>query len=246
MVAMASVLPIQPIQTSQPAKRETSNRYPHFGLALPKTIRRGLRERGIYCRPALSLEHQARARQYVLCGTESGGAVADMGHYCAYLDVKGNPLPWVLPIDSLGNNGRHAVIVSPELVRIEMLRVGRTYELILTHHHLIFTEGQMRPRIASKVLFRGFQGTLALEIWKDAHRELRGQIAPVFYTASGEVRELPVRFERGITAVAGATACIGCKHTHIAVAPPPPQTASTKFPAHYKTLDELLQSSPEK
>ena len=216
---MASIVPIQP---SQPAKRGTNNRYPHFGLALPKIIRRGLRERGIYCRPTLSLEHQTQAKQYVLCGTESGGAVADMGHYCAYLDPDGNPLPWVLPIDSLGNNGRHAVIVSPELVRIEMLRIGRTYEFILTHHNLIFTEGQVRPRILSRVLFRGFQGTLALETWKDTNRELRGQIAPVFYTASGEVRELPARFERTITTVAGAVACIGCsKHTHIAIAPPP-------------------------
>jgi hypothetical protein len=222
---MASIVPIQ---LSQPVKRETNNRYPHFGLALPDTIRRGLRERGIYCRPTLSLKHQTRAQQYVLCGTESGGAVADMGHYCAYLDLRGNPLPWVLPIDSLGDNGRHAVIVSPELVRIEMLRVVRTYELILTHHHLIFMEGQVRPRIASKVLFRGFQGTLALETWKDAHRELRGQIAPVFYTASGEVRELPARFERAIRTVAGAVACIGCKHTHIAIAPPPSQRASAQ------------------
>jgi hypothetical protein len=215
---MASVLPIK---AGQAVQREINNQYPQYGLALPKTILRGLRERGIYCRPTLTLEYQTRAKRYVLCGSESGGAVADMGRYCAYLDVKGEPLPWVLPLDSLGNNGRHAVVVAPELVRIEMLRIGRTYELILTQHNLMTIGDQIRPRIASHVLFRGFQGTLALETWLPANKELRGQIAPVFYTAAGEVRELPARFERAIRTLAGAVACIGCKHTHIAVAPPP-------------------------
>jgi hypothetical protein len=219
---MASVLPIK---KNHSVPREVNNRYPQYGLALPKTILRGLRERGIYCRPTLTLEYQARAKQYVLCATESGGAVADMGRYCAYLDVKGRPLHWVLPIDSLGNNGRHALIVAPELVRIEMLRIGRTYELILTHHALLAAEDKVRPGISSRVLFRGFQGTLALETWLPANKELRGQIAPVFYTAAGEVRELPTRFETAIRTLAGAVACIGCKHAHVAAAPRPPEEA---------------------
>jgi hypothetical protein len=48
-----------------------------------------LEKRGIYCQPSVSIEHQHLARRYVLRGVESGGAVADMGRYCAYLDADG-------------------------------------------------------------------------------------------------------------------------------------------------------------
>jgi len=77
------------------------------------------------------LERAVRIRQSLpaesLCGMESGGAVADMARYCAYLDSEGRPLPWLQPLDSLSGNGRHAVVIAGELVRIDMLRVGRTY-----------------------------------------------------------------------------------------------------------------------
>ena len=53
---------------------------------------RALEKRGIYCQSSVSIEHQHLARRYVLRATESGGAVADMGRYCAYLDADGTPL----------------------------------------------------------------------------------------------------------------------------------------------------------
>jgi hypothetical protein len=217
---MASLVPVP---SSQPVPKEVreSARFSQHGLALPEATLRALRKRGIYCHTALTLEFQQQSRLYVLRGTESGGAVADMGRYCAYIQATGENLTWLQPIDSLGVNGRHAVVIAPELVRIEMLRIGRTNELAITLHTLVVLEGSVRPRMGSKLLFRGQQGTLALEVWKPQNKDLRGEIAPVFYTPAGEVRALPAQFEEAVRKVSGAVCCVACKHSHIATAPAP-------------------------
>jgi len=204
-----------------PAKIATSkaNRYARYGLPLQQQTLRALEKRGIYCQPSVSIEHQHLAQRYVLRGVESGGAVADMGRYCAYLDADGNPALWLQQIDSISGNGRHAIVIAPELVRIEMLRVGHTYELAITRLWLKTVEGHTRPAIATAPIFRGHQGTLAVELWNAENKSRRGAIAPAFYTAAGEVLDLPNRFEEAIRKITGAVACLGCKHTHIAVTP---------------------------
>jgi len=199
----------------------SANRYARYGLSLPQQMLRALEKRGIYCQPSVSIEHQHLARRYVLRGVESGGAVADMGRYCAYLDTSGTPLPWLQQIDSISGNGRHAIVIAPELVRIEMLRIGHTYELAITRIWLKSEEGHTRPAIATAPIFRGRQGTLAVELWNAENKSLRGTVAPVFYTAAGEVLDLPEGFDEAIRKINGAVACLGCKHTHIAVAPAP-------------------------
>jgi len=205
---------------TSPAKIATSNanRYARYGLPLPPQTLRALEKRGIYCQPGVSIEHQHLARRYVLRGVESGGAVADMGRYCAYLDADGNPASWLQQIDSISGNGRHSIVIAPELVRIEMLRIGHTYELAITRLWLKTEEGHMRPAIATAPLFRGHQGTLEIELWNAENKTLRGTVAPVFFTAAGEVLSLPNRFEEAIRKITDAVACLGCKHTHIAVA----------------------------
>ena len=197
-----------------------ANRYARYGLSLPPQTLRALEKRGIYCQPSVSIEHQHLARRYVLRGVESGGAVADMGRYCAYLDADGNPAPWLQQIDSISGNGRHAIVIAPELIRIEMLRIGHTYELAITRLLLKTEEGHTRPAMATAHVFRGHQGTLAVELWNAENKTLRGAVAPAFYTAAGEVLNLPEGFDEAIRKIAGAVSCIGCKHTHIAVAPP--------------------------
>ncbi len=196
-----------------------ANRYARYGLSLPQQTLRALEKRGIYCQPSVSIEHQYLARQYVLRGVESGGAVVDMGRYCAWLDMDGNPAPWLQVIDSISGNGRHAIVIAPELMRIEMLRIGQTYELAITRLWLKTVEGHTRPAIATAPIFRGRQGTLAVELWNAENKAQRGTVAPVFYTAAGEVLNLPVQFNEAIRKTAAAVACLGCKHTHIAVAP---------------------------
>jgi hypothetical protein len=44
--------------------------------------------------------------------------------------------------------------------------------------------------------------------------------AGVPYTAAGEIRRHPERFDEVIRKITGAPACLGCKHTHVAVPPP--------------------------
>jgi hypothetical protein len=225
---MAAVVPIRPSHTTPKAVRDSA-RFAQHGLILPETTLRALRKRGIYCQSFLTLEFQRQPRRYVLRATESGGAVADMGRYCAYLTSVGEPLSWLQPVDSLGVNGRHAVVIAAELVRLDMLRIGRTYELAITAHNLMVIPGNVRPRMGSRLLFRGQQGTLAVELWKPANNDLRGEIAPVFYTAAGEVRQLPTQFEDAVRKVTGVLSCVGCKHCHIATAPLPSMTAGVEF-----------------
>ncbi len=196
-----------------------NSKYTQYGLALGRPVLRALEKRGIYCHAGVSIEHQHLAKRYVLRGTESGGAVTDMAHYCAYLNPEGRPLPWLQPLDSLSGNGRHAVVIARELVRIDMLRIGRTYELAISRHVLIPHETERRPSINSTVLFRGHQGTLAVELWKEDQRKLRGTITPVFYTPAGETKQLPEIFEHAVRTVTGALSCLGCKHTHVSVPP---------------------------
>lgn len=192
---------------------------PLHGLSLPAATLQALQRRGIYCTPGVTVEHQHLAKRYVLRGVESGGAVADMGRFCAYLSADGLPLPWLQTIDSLAVNGRHAIILAESLVRVEMLRMIRTCELSISLHALSLQFGRTRPEITSKSMFRGHDGFLPLELWREEHRMLRGQLAPVFYTRSGEPMELPRRFEEAIRKITSAVCCIGCKHTHVGVPP---------------------------
>jgi hypothetical protein len=193
-----------------------ANRYARYGLSLPQQALHALEKRGIYCQPSVSIEHQHLARRYVLRGVESGGAVADLGRYCAYLDADGKPAPWLQQIDSISGN---AIVIALELMRIEMLRIGHTYELAITRLWLKTEEGRTRPAIATAPLFRGHHGSLTVELWNAENKSLRGTITPVFSTEAGEMLNLPDRFVEATRKITGAVACLGCKHTHIAVAP---------------------------
>jgi len=196
-----------------------SSRLALHGLSLPASTLKALKKRGIYCMPGVSAEHQHLAKRYVLRGVESGGAVVDMGRACAYLSSDGQPLPWLQSIDSIAVNGRHAIFIAESLVRIEMLRTLRTYELVISLHTLSLSSGRARPEINSKLLFRGRDGILPLDLWKDEHKRLRGQLAPSFYNRAGELVGLPTRFEEAIRKMTGFVCCVGCRHTHVGVPP---------------------------
>ena len=207
---------------SDPAKRKSESalsRHACHGLVLPTSVLRALQKRGIYCTPGITLEHQHLAKRYVLRGVESGGAVSDMGRACAFVSPDGDPLPWLQSLDSLAVNGRHAIFLAESLVRVEMLRTVRTCELAITLHTLFHAPGRNRPEVASAPLFRGRDGVLPLDLWKEEHRALRGKLTPVFYNRAGEVLHLPQRFEEAIRNVTAAVCCIGCKHSHVGVPP---------------------------
>ena len=153
-------------------------RYLLHGLSLPGKVLRALTKRGIYCQPGVSLEHQNRAGRYVLRGVESGGAVSDMGRACIFVSPGGMPLPWLQKIDSFAVNGRHAIFLAESLVRIDMLRVGRTCDTVITAHTLSHNPGRHRPEIKSTLLFRGRDGVLPAELWRPEHRAMCGEVAP--------------------------------------------------------------------
>jgi hypothetical protein len=189
------------------------------GLTLPASVLKALQKRGIYCSPGVSLEHQHLAKRYVLRGVESGGAVSDMGRACAFVSPDGEPLTWLQSLDSIAVNGRHAIFLAESLVRVEMLRTMRTCELAITLHTLSRMPGRNRPDVTTKLLFRGRDGVLPIDLWKDEHRTLRGKLTPIFYDRAGEVLALPQRFEEAIRKITMAVCCVGCKHSHVGVPP---------------------------
>jgi hypothetical protein len=199
--------------------KSVAARHALYGMALPAGVLKALQKRGVYSAPGISLEHQHLANRYVLRGVESGGAVSDMGRACAFVAEDGLPLPWLQSIDSIAVNGRHAIILAESMVRLEMLRSGRTCELTITLHGLSCVPGRARPEIISKVLFRGRDGVLPVDLWKEEYRPLRGKLTPLFYSRSGEVLPLPSRFEEATRRITAATCCVGCKHTHVGVPP---------------------------
>ena len=184
------------------------------GLRFPVIILRHLRSAGIYCQPTVSIEHQHLAKRYVLRGVESGGAVTDLGAYASFTDEHGNALAWLQRVDTVGVNGVHAIVVAPVLVRVEMLRVQRTYDVLITRHDLQTNGEGQRPRLESSILFYGRRGTLEMELWgKDG--AFRGAVCPAFFSRSGEALPVPDEFQEAVTRISAAVCCIGCRHCHL-------------------------------
>ena len=202
-----------------PKTRAGADRYAHHGLSLTRSVLNALHKRGIHCQPTVSLEHQHLAIRYVLRGVESGGAVSDIGRACAFVAPDGSSLPWLQRLDSIGVNGRHAIYLADHFVRLEMLRVGQTCELVVTSHTLSSPPGHTRPGIRSEVIFHGRDGSLPRDLWKPHHGALRGSVAPVFYSRAGESVPLPVPFEMAIRKLTACVCCVGCKHSHLGVPP---------------------------
>ena len=184
------------------------------GLRFPAIILRHLRSAGIYCQPTVSIEHQHQGKRYVLRGVESGGAQADLGAYSSFTDEHGNALAWLQRVDTVGVNGVHAIVVAPVLVRIEMLRVERTYDVLITRHSFQTRGPGKRPRLESSIVFYGRRGTLEMELWgKD--RAFCGAVFPAFYSRSGETLAVPDEFHEAVRRISAAVCCVGCRHCHL-------------------------------
>jgi hypothetical protein len=202
--------------TSQPTSHNSDRQdiLARQGLRLPAATLKRLRGAGIYCQPSVSIEHQHLARRYVLRGMECGGAVADLGAYSSFVDEQGNTLPWLQRVDSIAVNGVHAVAVATVLVRLEMVRIQRTYDLLITRHCLEASGRSERPKLESSILFYGRRGNLEMELWgKDA--AFCRTVRPVFYTRSGELIRVPSEFEEAAAKMTEAVCCVGCRHSHL-------------------------------
>jgi hypothetical protein len=185
------------------------------GLRLPAIALKGLQRAGICCQPAISIEFQQQARCYVIRGLESGGAVPRLGTYCAFVDVRGGLLTTVQSVATVGVNGFHAAILSPEFARIQIFRSEHHCELLLTQHTLVSNEGKVRPALSNSVLFYSAHGRLEWELWGNDSR-LQGMVVPTFYSRSGEQLLPPDCFHDAVLRVTAGACCVGCRHAHVA------------------------------
>lgn len=208
------------IQT-QGAEESPGNHRAHLPtLAGPgerRRIERRLQEVGVLCQPEVSLQFQKSTRRSVLRGTESGGAARDMGRYVTFCDEKGDRIPWLQPIDSVAANGRHAVVIAPLLVRVEVFRVRNTYDVLIVR----FCAGQPangnRAPLEASVIFRGRQGYLPLDLSGNGNQAL--ELLPEFFNRAGERIDIPQAFDAALKAAVKGANCVGCTHQHYLVAP---------------------------
>jgi hypothetical protein len=183
------------------------------GLPLSRRAVRVLKDRGIFAHSLVSIEHQQLAQRYVVRGLESGGAAGDVGRYVSFAGDEGEPLEFLHPVEAIGVNGLHAVVISPAVVRVDMLRKGRTYELLITRHSLSSTENSRRPQLETQVLFRGIHGRIELDLCA-RDKAQSGNVVPTFYSLAGEVIAIPDKFVAVIRATTKAVNCVGCSHAH--------------------------------
>jgi hypothetical protein len=183
------------------------------GLALPRRAIRVLKDRGIFAHARLSIAHQHLAGRYVIRGLESGGSVGDVGRYVTFAAARGEQVDYLHPVESIAVNGIHGIVVSPELVRLDLLRKGRTYELLITYHELRSVENATRPQIQTEILFRGIHGRLELDLsGKDKARA--GYEIPSFLSLAGEPLVIPDLFLAALRAATKGANCVGCSHPH--------------------------------
>ena len=183
------------------------------GLTLPEPTRKEIRKTGVYCRATIQLVYQQQSRRWALRGEEAGGAVASIGHYVGFTGADGQPLPWTQRIQNFMPNGVHAVIITPELCRLEMFRYENTYDVLITRHTLS-PHQNTRPQIESKIVFFRRAGTLTTELWgKDS--AFRGGAVPSFFKKNGEEEPPPATVLDALLKVTEAVCCIGCKHSHL-------------------------------
>src|SRR6266852_1566186 len=163
------------------------------GLPLARRAVKMLKDRGINAHSVVSVEHQQLAQRYVIRGLESGGCAGDVGRYVTFAGDDGKPLEYLHPVEAIGVNGLHAVVISPAMVRVDMLRKGRTYELLITHHSLTATQDGRRPQLGNTILFRGIHGRVELDLCgKD--KAQAGNVVPTFYSLAGEPIAIPEKF----------------------------------------------------
>lgn len=197
--------------TYDSAQREILSRQ---GLRLPAITLKHLRNAGIYCQPTISIEYQHVAKRWILRGVESGGAATDIGAYSSFVNPDGSALPWLQRVDSIGGNGVHAITIASSMLRLEMIRIGKSYDLFITRHSLTNSSENHRPRLESSIVFYGRRGTLEMELWgQDAG--FRGAVSPVFYSRSGEVLNIPPEFGWATARLTMAVCCVGCRHCHL-------------------------------
>ena len=192
-----------------------------LGLPLARRAVRTLRERGVHAHSLLSVEYQQLAQRYVIRGLESGGSAGDLGRYVTFADEDGKPLEYLHPVETIAVNGLHAVVIANSILRGDMLRKGRTYELLITRHWLASVTAGTKPRLECEIAFRGIHGWLELDL-NGRDKAQAGRVVPTFYSLAGEDSVIPEKFLAMVRAATRGVNCSGCSHMHYLRKPHPP------------------------
>jgi|HubBroStandDraft_2_1064218.scaffolds.fasta_scaffold01010_14 hypothetical protein len=191
-----------------------------LGLPLARRALRTIRERGIYAHSLLSVEHQQLAKRYVIRGLESGGSAGDVGRYVTFANEDGEPLEYLHPVETIAVNGLHAVVISNAMLRADMLRKGKTYELLITRHRLASVTDGRKPGLECEILYRGIHGRLELDL-NGKEKAQAGSVVPTFYSLAGEASAIPNKFLGLVRAATRGVNCSGCSHMHYLRKPHP-------------------------
>jgi hypothetical protein len=191
-----------------------------LGLPLARQALRTLRERSVYAHSLLSVEHQELAKRYVIRGLESGGSVGDVGRYVTFAGENGEPLDYLHPVETIAVNGLHAVVIATAILRADMLRKGKTYELLITRHWLSFVMNGPKPRLECEIVFRGIHGRLELDL-SAKDKTQSGKVVPTFYSLAGEESAIPESFLTLVRALTRGVNCNRCSHMHYLRKPRP-------------------------
>src|SRR5262249_36025849 len=198
-----------------------------IGLPLSRRALRVLKDRGIFAHSVVSIEHQQLAQRYVVRGLESGGSAGDVGRYVSFAGEDGQPQEYLHPVESIGVNGLHAVVISRAMVRADMLRKGRTYELLITRHSLSSVTDGQRPQLETEILFRGIHGRVELDL-SGKDKTHAGNVVPTFYSLAGEAITISEKFLPLVRATTKGVNCSGCSHAHYLQKPPSRWSAQTQ------------------
>jgi hypothetical protein len=207
---------------------------------LSRRALRVLKDEGIFAHSPVSVQHQHLAHRYVIRGLESGGAVRELGRYVTFAGEDGGALECLHPIEAIGFNGIHAVVIADAFVRVDMLRKGHTYELLITRHTLGEPKNGNRPQVETRILFRGIHGRIDLDLCgKDKSRA--GSIVPTFYSLAGEAVPIPGNFVSVVRAAVRGVNCLRCVHAHYLR----PQSAASLALAGERSTVSVVPQAPD-
>ena len=108
-------------------------------------------------------------------------------------------------------------MIATAVISVDVFRMRNTYELLIARHQAT-TAGGGRGRMESKVIFRGRQGYLPLDLTA-AEKDVASQILPEFFNKAGERMEIPPILVAVVKAAVRGASCIGCTHQHYVAAP---------------------------
>ena len=186
-----------------------------FAIQIRPTEWEELRVAGIVARARMKVDFSSTHRRFVLCAEESGGATANLGHYCGFLPLTADPTFFVRPVTLAMPNTVHADVSAASLVSVEMLRYGTTYTLNIFLHWLTTAASpDALPAHHQKLLFSAHRGVLSDPLWQEGKKAQAGVHLPAFHRRTGDPLFIPPALHEAVGAITDAVCCVGCRKSH--------------------------------